>query len=140
MLSFLAQEPARSFAMRDLLGSVGGAKGTAQVALRALEKAQLVRREGKGPGVAYRYAADGTVGRAMLRAIEASRRLAEPAESDIPWLADFAAGPGVGVATIHGQRAERETSEDAVKRILLAAEPAEDRGPVRTRPGLITRG
>ncbi len=140
VLSAIIREPARLFALRDLLGSIGGSKGTVQVALRVLEKAQLIRRQGRGPQTTYQYAAEGAVGRAMLKVIEASRRSAELVESDIPWLADYAAQPGGRITTFHTGRTEREVGEGAVEKMLRAGEPAESREMRRARPGLVTRG
>jgi DNA-binding transcriptional ArsR family regulator len=140
VLDLLTTQPHGRFTLGDIVAYAGGAKGTVQSSLRCLERANLVRREGRGSRTAYRYAGEHEIAQRMLGVVEASRRaVGPPAKSAIPWLERFLRDtPRDPVQNPFGGRVERLPSEEGTAQILSVAEPAEEaRRP--GRPGLVTR-
>lgn len=139
VLTFFSRTPGKPHGLGELLASIGASKGALQQALRTLEKARIIHREGAGPKTAYRYDIDSEVGKAVLAAVEASRKLVDEPQSAIPWLSRFTV-PERRPIKLHAGRIEPEVSEEAADRVLRASERTEDYGQKRSRPGLKTRG
>lgn len=142
VLVAFTEDPAKPRALGELLVTVGGTKGTIQAALRTLQKARIIHREGRGPKTTYRYAMDDALGKAMLKIVELSRQSLEPEEarSSIPWLSRFTSKTERRPLRFHADRSEPEVSQEAAERVLLAAEPVEGHDQKRTRQGFAKRG
>jgi hypothetical protein len=108
VLSLFAAEPHRRFTLGDLRVAARAAKGTVLSCLRALERAELVRREGRGAATAYRYAVDRELGQQMLRAVTVSRGAAPAAETFADSMRQWAAAGEAlaGAQPVPGPRAE----------------------------------
>ncbi len=94
MLHVFTATPESHFTLGELQRRSGVAKGTAQVDVRKLVDARLMRREGQGPKTWRRYALDEDLGQEMLRVVRVSRRQMphQQEQADIPWLAGLAGG------------------------------------------------
>ncbi len=139
VLNVFCQTPNKRYGLKELMVNTGGSKGTIQEVLRTLEMAQIVHREGTGPRTAYGFDTGSELGRAVLAAVEASRKSVEEPQSAIPWLSRFTSQERRPIK-LHAGRTEPEVSQEAAERVLLASEPIEGYGQKRTRPGLQTRG
>jgi len=115
VLVLFTAKPYGRFTLGEIRTQAQAAKGTVHSCLRTLERAALVRREGRGAATAYRYAVEQELAQQMLGVVAASRHLAAApaaqtfAESMRQWAS--AAGAAAGTERVGGPQAESSKPE-----------------------------